>query len=76
MRFSGGWLYRNPYKTHTGTKNWGVEGYSKTHQVKIIKRPEPLHRSAKIQDTMDMVYTNEEQHRQTAQIRTRGERYR
>ncbi len=33
-------------------------------------------RSAKIQDTMDMVYTNEEQHRQTAQIRTRGERYR
>lgn len=32
-------------------------------------------RSAKIQDTMDMVYANEEQHRQTAQIRTRGERH-
>ena len=32
-------------------------------------------RSVKIQDTMDMVYTNEEQHRQTAQIRTRGERH-
>ena len=33
-------------------------------------------RSAKIQDTMDMVYTNEEQHRQSAQIKTRMERYR
>ena len=33
-------------------------------------------RSAKIQDTMDMVYTNEEQHRQTEQSRTKGERYR
>ena len=29
-------------------------------------------RSAKIQDTMDMVYTNEEQHRQIGQERTRG----
>ena len=33
-------------------------------------------RSAKIQDTMDMVYTNEEQHRQTARARMKGERYR
>ena len=33
-------------------------------------------RSVKIQDTMDMAYTNEEQHRQTVQIRTKGERYR
>lgn len=33
-------------------------------------------RSVKIQDTMDMVYTNEEQHRQTAQSRTKGVRYR
>lgn len=33
-------------------------------------------RSVKIQDTMDMVYANEEQHRQTVQIRTKGERYR
>ena len=33
-------------------------------------------RSAKIQDTMDMVYTNEEQHRQMAQTRMKGERYR
>ena len=32
-------------------------------------------RSAKIQDTMDMVYANEEQHRKTAQIRMRGERH-
>ena len=32
-------------------------------------------RSIKIQDTMDMVYTNEEQHRQTAQIRMKGARY-
>ena len=33
-------------------------------------------RSAKIQDTMDMVYANEEQHRQTARARMKGERYR
>ena len=33
-------------------------------------------RSAKIQDTMDMVYTNEEQHRQIGQERTRGARSR
>ena len=33
-------------------------------------------RSAKIQDTMDMVYTNEEQHRQTARARMKGGRYR
>ena len=33
-------------------------------------------RSIKIQDTMDMVYANEEQHRQTAQTRMKGERYR
>ena len=33
-------------------------------------------RSIKIQDTMDMVYTNEEQHRQTAQERAKGARYR
>ena len=33
-------------------------------------------RSAKIQDTMDMVYTNEEQHRQMAQERARGVRSR
>ena len=33
-------------------------------------------RSAKIQDTMDMIYTNEEQHRQMAQTRMKGERYR
>ena len=32
-------------------------------------------RSANLQDTMDMIYVNEEQHRQTAQIRTRGEQY-
>ena len=32
-------------------------------------------RSIKIQDTMDMVYANEEQHRQTAQIRMKGARY-
>ena len=33
-------------------------------------------RSIKIQDTMDMVYTNEEQHRHMAQERTKGARYR
>ena len=33
-------------------------------------------RSSEIQNTMDMVYANEEQHRQTAQIRMRGEQYR
>ena len=33
-------------------------------------------RSIKIQDTMDMVYANEEQHRQTAQERAKGARYR
>ena len=33
-------------------------------------------RSAKIQNTMDMVYTNEEQHRQMAQSRMKGERSR
>ncbi len=33
-------------------------------------------RSAKIQDTMDMVYANEEQHRQTARAKMKGERYR
>ena len=33
-------------------------------------------RSIKIQDTMDMVYTNEEQHRQMGQARTRGARNR
>ena len=32
-------------------------------------------RSIKIQDTMDMVYTNEEQHRQMAQTRMKGARY-
>ena len=33
-------------------------------------------RSVKIQDTMDMAYTNEEQHRQIGQERTRGARSR
>lgn len=33
-------------------------------------------RSIKIQDTMDMVYTNEEQHRQMTQAQTKGVRYR
>ncbi len=33
-------------------------------------------RSVKIQDTMDMVYTNEEQHRQTEQERKRGAKVR
>lgn len=33
-------------------------------------------RSIKIQDTMDMVYVNEEQHRQMAQQRAKGARYR
>ena len=33
-------------------------------------------RSAKIQNTMDMVYANEKQHRQTVQARMKGERYR
>ena len=33
-------------------------------------------RSSKIQDTMDMVYTNEEQHRQMTQAWMKGERYR
>ena len=33
-------------------------------------------RSAKIQDTMDMVYTNEEQHRRTEQEQKRGVRIR
>ena len=33
-------------------------------------------RSIKIQDTMDMVYANEEQHRQMGQERTRGARNR
>ena len=33
-------------------------------------------RSIKIQDTMDMVYTNEEQHRQMTQAWMKGERYR
>ena len=33
-------------------------------------------RSVKIQDTMDMVYANEEQHRQMGQERTRGARNR
>ena len=33
-------------------------------------------RSAKIQDTMDMVYTNEEQHRRMAQERAKGARSR
>lgn len=33
-------------------------------------------RSVKIQDTMDMVYTNEEQHRRLGQERTRGARIR
>ena len=33
-------------------------------------------RSTKVQDTMDMVYTNEEQHRQTEQERKRGAKVR
>ena len=33
-------------------------------------------RSTKVQDTMDMVYTNEEQYRQMGQERTRGARSR
>ena len=33
-------------------------------------------RSSKIQDTMDMVYANEEQHRQMTQAWMKGERYR
>ena len=33
-------------------------------------------RSIKIQDTMDMVYTNEEQHRRIGQEKTRGEKNR
>ena len=33
-------------------------------------------RSVKIQDTMDMVYTNEEQHRQMEQERKRGAKVR
>lgn len=33
-------------------------------------------RSIKIQDTLDMVYTNEEQHRQMAHERAKGARYR
>lgn len=52
-----------------------------TTQISVCRKKLKLNvgveeRSVKIQDTMDMVYINEEQHRQTAQIRTKGVRYR
>ena len=52
-----------------------------TAQITVCRKKLKLNvgveeRSVKIQDTMDMVYTNEERHRQTEQSRTKGERYR
>ena len=52
-----------------------------TAQITVFRRKLKLNvgveeRSAKIQDTMDMVYANEEQHRQMAQARVKGVRYR
>ena len=51
-----------------------------TAQITVCRKKLKLNvgveeRSTKIQDTMDMVYANEEQYRKTAQIRMRGERH-
>lgn len=59
---------------------WG-EKQAITAQISACRKKLKLNtgveeRSAKIQDTMDMVYTNEEQHRQIGQERTRGARSR
>ena len=52
-----------------------------TAQITVCRKKLKLNvgveeRSAKIQDTMDMVYTDEEQHRQMAQAKTKGARSR
>ena len=58
-----------------------AEKQAVTAQITVCRKKLKLNigveeRSAKIQDTMDMIYTNEEQHRQIAQTRMKGERYR
>ena len=52
-----------------------------TTQITVCRKKLKLNvgveeRSAKIQDTMDIIYTNEEQYRQVAQARTKGARIR
>lgn len=52
-----------------------------TAQITVCRKKLKLNmgveeRSVKIQDTMDMVYTNEEQHRRMAQERAKGARSR
>lgn len=58
-----------------------AEKQSVTAQITACRKKLKLNhgveqRSIKIQNTMDMVYTNEEQHRQMAQSKVKGERYR
>jgi len=58
-----------------------AEKQSVTAQITACRKKLKLNigvekRSIKIQDTLDMVYTNEEQHRQIVRERTRGARYR
>ena len=57
-----------------------AEKQAVTAQITVCRKKLKLNvgveeRSTKIQDTMDMVYANEEQYRKTAQIRMRGERH-
>jgi hypothetical protein len=58
-----------------------AEKQAVTAQITVCRKKLKLNmgveeRSVKIQDTMDMVYTNEEQHRRMAQERAKGARSR